>query len=91
MNITVVKIKTCSTRDNYKTIAMNEVKVKVRGMNCKHCKINVENGLQKVPGIDVALADIVNGEVTLKGDKINLDNVKTTIESLGYFYDGETR
>jgi copper chaperone CopZ len=70
---------------------MNEVKVKVRGMNCNHCKIKVETGLKKIAGIEVALADIVNGEVILKGDNINLDNVKTTVESLGYFYNGELR
>jgi copper chaperone CopZ len=68
---------------------MNELKVKVQGMNCNHCKIKVESGLKKVVGVDVAMADIVNGEVTLRGNNINLDNVKTAIESLGYSYNGE--
>jgi len=70
---------------------MKEVKVKVSGMNCNHCKVNVETGLMKIAGINVALADIVNGEVTLKGDNISFDNVKSVIESLGYFYHGETK
>jgi copper chaperone CopZ len=68
---------------------MSEVKIKVGGMNCNHCKINVETGLKRISGIDYAVADIINGEVTLKGDHIALDHVKTVVEDLGYFYDGE--
>jgi copper chaperone CopZ len=70
---------------------MDEVKVKVGGMNCNHCKINVETGLKKVSGIQIALADIINGEVLIKGSNIDLENVKSVVEDLGYFYDGELR
>jgi copper chaperone CopZ len=70
---------------------MQQVKVNVRGMNCNHCKINVETGLKKLPGIEVALADIVNGEVTLKGSQIDLARVKSIVENLGYLYDGEIK
>jgi len=68
---------------------MDEVKVKVGGMNCNHCKINVETGLKRVSGIQIAMADIINGEVTIKGSHIDLENVKAVVEDLGYFYDGE--
>lgn len=70
---------------------MKELKVKVMGMNCNHCKINVETGLKKVAGVEMALADIVNGEVTLKGENINIENVKSAVESLGYLYNGELK
>jgi len=68
---------------------MNEVKVKVSGMNCNHCKINVENNLRKIAGIEVAVADLMHGEVTLKGEDISLDKVKSTIESIGYSFEGQ--
>ena len=68
---------------------MIEMKVKVTGMNCNHCKINVENNLRKISGIDIAIADVVNGEVTLKGEDINLDSVKSTVENIGYIYGGK--
>ena len=68
---------------------MNEVKVKVTGMNCNHCKIRVETNLMKISGIDIAIADLVNGEVTLKGIDINLDQVRSTIENIGYSYGGK--
>jgi hypothetical protein len=68
---------------------MNEVKVKVSGMNCNHCKINVENNLKKIAGIQIAVADLMHGEVSLKGEDINLDKVKSTIESIGYSFEGK--
>lgn len=70
---------------------MNEVKVKVQGMNCNHCKINVENGLKKIQGIDYAVADIVNGEVTIKGAVVDLSAIQLTIEEMGYVYRGVIR
>jgi copper chaperone CopZ len=68
---------------------MQQLKVKVGGMNCNHCKINVETGIRRIPGIENAVADIINGEVTIKGDNINLNNVKSVVEDLGYNYDGQ--
>lgn len=67
---------------------MNEVKVKVQGMSCNHCKINVENGLKKIQGIDYAVADIVNGEVSIKGAAVDLSAVQLAVEELGYAYRG---
>lgn len=67
---------------------MNEFKIKVTGMNCNHCKMNVENALKKIKGINSVLADVNSGEVTLSGDQINLDQVKSAIENTGYSYGG---
>lgn len=67
---------------------MEEIKVMVRGMNCNHCKINVENGLLKINGIYKVMADIVHGRVIISGKQINLDQVKSAIEDLGYAYGG---
>ncbi len=67
---------------------MNEVRIKVLGMNCNHCKINVENRLKKISGIDVAIADIINGEVSIKGTALNLAAVQSAVEEMGYFYQG---
>jgi uncharacterized protein len=68
---------------------MKEKRIKVAGMNCNHCKISVETGLKKVRGVQLAIADIINGEVALKGDAIDLTQVKEAIENLGYHYNGE--
>lgn len=68
---------------------MKEAKIKVNGMNCNHCKIAVESGLNKIKGVNLAIADIINGEVVLKGDAIDLLQVRDVVENLGYHYNGE--
>jgi len=70
---------------------MNEIKIKVTGMNCNHCKINVENNLKKISGIEIVVADVINNEVLLKGEHIDLNQVKDTVESIGYSYAGILR
>ncbi|MBN1790069.1 MAG: heavy-metal-associated domain-containing protein [Bacteroidales bacterium] len=67
---------------------MNELKIKVTGMSCNHCKMNVENALKKIKDINSVLADVNSGEVTLTGDQINPDEVKSAIENAGYSYGG---
>lgn len=67
---------------------MKEIKVIVRGMNCNHCKANVERALGQVEGIDSTLADVEQEMVTLTGDNIDLDEVKKSVESVGYKYEG---
>jgi len=68
---------------------MAEKKVKVSGMTCNHCKANVENNLAAIAGIDNIEIDLESGIVKMTGDDINLDEVKSKVESIGYAYDGE--
>ena len=68
---------------------METLKVKIAGMNCNHCKINVERQLLTIQGIRVAIADLQAGEVTVKGDRIDLGEVRSAVESIGYSFDGK--
>jgi copper chaperone CopZ len=68
---------------------MGEIKVFVRGMTCNHCKMSVETNLKKIEGVDNIVANLENEIVTITGEKVNLDKVKETIESIGYKYDGK--
>lgn len=67
---------------------MKELLVKVGGMTCQHCKMNVERTLKAVPGIQVAEVDLTSGKVLLKGEEINLQAVRDGVESIGYTYEG---
>ena len=67
---------------------MKELLVKVGGMTCQHCKMNVERTLKSVPGIQVAEVDLTSGKVLLKGEEINLQAVRDGVESIGYTYEG---
>lgn len=68
---------------------MAEKTVKVSGMTCNHCKANVQNNLSTIQGIENIDIDLVTGTVKIKGDDINLDEVKSRVESIGYQYEGE--
>jgi len=68
---------------------MAEKTVQVDGMTCNHCKMNVEKNLSALEGIENIEVDLQTSKVRIKGDKINLDQVKETVEGIGYAYKGE--
>jgi copper chaperone CopZ len=70
------------------TIPMDQMKVMVKGMNCNHCKINVETSLRRIPGIESVVADPFSGEVLLKGNSPDLEKVKAVLDRIGYSYGG---
>ncbi len=58
-------------------------------MTCNHCKANVENNVAALDGIETAEADLSTEKVTLRGNDINLEDVKAKVESLGYKFAGQ--
>jgi copper chaperone CopZ len=68
---------------------MNEIKIFVRGMNCNHCKMNVENNLNQLEGINKTIADVGSETVIILGDQVDLTKVKETVEEIGYKFGGE--
>lgn len=65
--------------------AMNKT-IKVEGMTCNHCKMNVENGIKSVEGISGANANINSGEVVIEGENYDMEEVKKAVDGLGYKY-----
>jgi uncharacterized protein len=82
------RVRQKRTITNLKPLAMNEYRVKVKGMTCNHCKSNVETHVKNVEGVDNVDADIGTGEVLITGEKVNLDQVKEAVEGIGYKFDG---
>ncbi len=76
-------------QNNIKPMAMNEMKVLVKGMTCNHCKSNVETHLANVAGVEKVSADVGTGEVIIEGDGIDLDKVKEAVEGIGYIFSGK--
>jgi len=68
---------------------MAEKTVKVSGMTCNHCKANVQNNLSTIQGVENIEIDLESGKVKMTGDEIDLNEVKSKVESIGYQYDGE--
>ena len=73
---------------DYKTLNINNMStnIKVEGMTCNHCKMNVENGIKSLSGVTGVNADVQTGKVVMEGENINLEEVKKTVNSLGYKY-----
>jgi len=61
---------------------------KVEGMTCAHCKASVEKGLKELENINDAVADPGNRTVTVEAGKVEEDEIRSTIEKLGYIFGG---
>jgi len=60
----------------------------VEGMSCKNCKTHVEKAIKEITGIDDVIVDLANGQVRISGDKIDLLQVKQSVERAGYDFKG---
>ena len=56
----------------------------VGGMTCNHCKSNVENSIKSGKGVEEVSVDLTTGKVDIRGNQINLDEIRKGIESIGY-------
>lgn len=67
-------------------IHTDEVKLKIHGMHCASCVMNVENFLMRLDGIFDVKADLASSsaKVYYNKNKVNLDDMKVVIESLGF-------
>ena len=67
-------------------IHTDEIKLKVHGMHCASCVMNVENFLMRLDGIFDVKADLASAsaEIYYDKNKVNLDEMKAVIESLGF-------
>lgn len=62
--------------------------VKVEGMTCSHCEATVKRNLEALSGITNVVADNKNNTVKITGSNINLHKVESTVNGLGYKYQG---
>jgi len=63
----------------------NEI-LKIGGMTCNSCAVNIENALRKKEGVIEANVNIASEKANLKFDpeKITISEIKKTIEDIGY-------
>lgn len=67
-------------------------KLKVDGMSCATCAVNIEKSINSMPGVQKASVNFSNETVSLSYDKkaLSLDEIKKQVESLGYNLIDET-
>ncbi len=67
---------------------MENIRIKVNGMTCSHCKASVEKNLGGLEGILTAEADLASATVRLSGGHIDRQQIKEKVEEIGYEYAG---
>jgi copper chaperone len=65
---------------------MTENTFRVEGMSCGHCKAAVEGGLNELPGVERANADVGRGTVEVSYDEssVGTEQLIEAIEEAGY-------
>ncbi len=65
-----------------------EIEIKVTGMSCSHCEATVKRNLESMEGITNVEADSRKSVVKISGSNIDLEQVKNTVNKLGYKFVG---
>lgn len=56
----------------------------VGGMNCNHCRSNVEKAIRSVKGVEEVVVDLHSGEAKVIGDGFDDKELISAVESLGF-------
>ncbi len=67
------------------------ISMKVYGMTCALCALTIESSLEKLDGIDKASVSYGTEKIILEyeSSKVQLSNIKRTVEALGFFIEDE--
>ena len=75
-------------REKANNIKKNILQYRVEGMTCDHCKATVEQGLKDLQGVSEVMADRASNLITVQAAEITDNQIKDTIENLGYRFKG---
>lgn len=78
-----------SDREKTNSMKTNILQYKVEGMTCDHCKATVETGLKDLEGVSEVIADRTMNQVTIQSESITDNQIRETIEKLGYRFEGK--
>lgn len=72
------------------TMKTNHIQIKIRvgGMTCNHCKMNVEKNILKLNGIEQVVANPDTSEVIISGNEPDLKLIQRSVEDIGYEFNG---
>ena len=79
----LVPLKQGDNPPNCQACSIAPLTITVKGMNCNHCKSNVEAAIQKLAGVDSVEIDLASGRTIIHGNPKKEDVVKS-VETLGF-------
>jgi copper chaperone len=56
----------------------------VEGMTCAHCALSVREEVSEVSGVSSVDVDLASGRMTVTGDEISDEAVRTAVADAGY-------
>ena len=65
-------------------MSISEKTYTVDGMTCGHCEMSVREEVDELPGVESARADHKTGLVTVRGEAVDDEAVRTAVEAAGY-------
>jgi Cu+-exporting ATPase len=65
---------------------MKEINLKITGMHCSSCALNIEKNLKRLEGVEEVKVNYASEKAQIKYDpnKVNLDKFKYTVKEIGY-------
>lgn len=90
LNVYLKKIRPVKEKSisNHMAEVSKNLKIRVDGMTCNHCKMNVEKAIRSVEGIESVVADPGSGEVAITGIEPDMEKIRFKVEDIGYDYKG---
>ena len=85
--LAVALLRKYNVKPNKKSENMG-ITFKVKGMNCNHCKANVERAVSAVEGVTLAEADLASGTLRVEGE-VDREKIAGAITAAGYECTGE--
>lgn len=82
---------TISTGKAVVIMFLESISFEVEGMKCNHCASNVKEGLKKIENVKKVNVNLEKKEVSVffkKNKEVSIEDIKKTIEDLGYTYKG---
>lgn len=63
---------------------MNEIRYTVTGMSCGHCVASITEEVTQVSGVSEVSVDLPANEVTVRGERLDDEQVRAAITEAGY-------
>ena len=69
-----------------KSLSSQEMTIGVTGMTCENCAARVESSLLQLDTVNESKVDLQSGTVKIKGNNINPEELKSSVEKIGYVF-----
>lgn len=63
---------------------MAEITLKIGGMSCQHCVMNIKKAIDGIAGVKSSEVSIGNAKVVYDEPQTNKDEIEKTIQDAGY-------